>query len=162
MNTDVKDMVKAKDIVISKEILRLFKNSIRVVDRLHPAGMWPVDMLKLKELQERLPELLKDKDIANRYDIAVIYKDKVLREKSVSRKRGSLSIRTVEKEPLKLKLIGSAGIKVQKDFSKLGLVSIEDRIVKNIPLCGLLVPWRYLKKVNIDHRKFDLILTPKL
>jgi hypothetical protein len=161
MSTDVKDMIRVKDIVISKEILALFKNSVRIVDRLHPAGMWPVDMLKLKELQERMPGLLKDKEIMQRYDVAITYKDKVLREKSTLIKKRTSRIRIDQNKIQKVEIAGSAGVKIQNDFAKLGLVSIEDRIIRRIPLCGLLVPWRWLKKANIDHRKFDLILTPK-
>ena len=161
MSTNVKEMIRVKDIVISKEVLALFKNSVRIVDCLHPAGMWPVDMLKLKELQEKMPHLLKDREIMRKYDIAISYKDKVLRERSaLSKKRGS-RIRVEKNKIEKVELAGTAGVKIQKDFSKLGLVSIDDRIIRRIPLCGLLVPWRYLKAAKIDHRKFDLILTPK-
>ncbi|PKQ63132.1 hypothetical protein BZG02_10240 [Labilibaculum filiforme] len=162
MNTDVKDMIRVKDIVISKEILSLFKGSIRIVDRLHPAGMWPVDILKLKELRERIPELMKDKDIMKRYDVAIVYKDKILQEKSVLKKERGSSIRVKRNESVNVDLVGASGVKIKKDFSKLGLVSVEGRIISRIPLCGLLIPWRWLKNAKIDYRKFDMILTPKV
>lgn len=66
---------KTKDIIVSKEILNLFKNNVRIIDKRHLAGMWPVDVFMLKRLQDLLPQMF-DKNILEKYDLAIGYKGK--------------------------------------------------------------------------------------
>jgi len=116
-----------KDIVVSKEILNLFKNSVRIIDKKHLAGMWPVDIRQLQKLQTLLPKLFMEENIMKRYDIAIAYNGKT----------------------------------IQKDFPKIGLVHIDERIIIPIHTQGIIVPWQLLRKAGIDHKKFNIVLTPK-
>lgn len=116
-----------KDLVVSKEILGLFQNSVRIIDRKHLVGMWPVDARLLTKLRPMLPELVGDENIMRKYDLAIGYNGKTMKN----------------------------------DFSTIGLDLIEDRIVNNILIHGIPVPWQMLKKAGIDNKKFDVTLTPK-
>jgi len=117
---------KRKDLVVSKEILDLFKNSIRIIDKKHLVGIWPVDARQLKKLQTVLPDLFMDENIMKRYDIAIAYKGKT----------------------------------IKNDFSKIGLEFNEERIIR-YPLFGIPIPWRMLRIAGVDHKKFNVVLTPK-
>jgi hypothetical protein len=68
-----------KDIIVPKEILNLFKNSVRIIDKKHLAGMWPVDIGHIKQLQKVLPELFANEAIMKRYDIAITYNGKSMK-----------------------------------------------------------------------------------
>jgi hypothetical protein len=116
-----------KDIVVSKEILGLFKNSVRIIDRKHLAGMWPVDARQLIKLKDMLPQLFLDENIMKKYDLAIGYNGKT----------------------------------VKKDLPKLGVELVEDRIINDIFIHGIPVPWHLLRKAGIDYKKFDIVLTPK-
>jgi hypothetical protein len=115
------------DVIVPKELINLFKNSIRIIDKKHLAGMWPVDARQLKKLQAVIPELFAEANIMNKYDIAITYQGKTMKN----------------------------------DFSKVGVDFIEDRIIKDLYIHGIPVPWQLLKKAGIDSKKFNVILTPK-
>jgi hypothetical protein len=68
-----------KDIIIPKELLILFKNSVRIIDKKHLAGMWPVDLKQIAKLQKMLPELFGDEAIMKKYDIAITYNGKSMK-----------------------------------------------------------------------------------
>lgn len=116
-----------KDLVIPKELLNEFRVTVRVIDKKHLAGMWPVDARIQKIFQERFPRLYENDSILRNYDLAMVYKGRKL------------------KSDLK---------KLHLDFEKL---KIRDDIIIN----GIPVPWTILRKLNINHRRFDLIYTPK-
>ena len=116
-----------KDIVVSKEILGLFRNSVRIIDKKHLAGMWPVDVRQLVKLKEMLPQLFMDENIMKKYDIAIGYQGKT----------------------------------IKNDLPKLGVELVDERIIKDIFIHGIPVPWHLLRKAGIDYKKFDIVLTPK-
>lgn len=116
-----------RDIVIPKEMLELFKNSIRIIEKNHLAGFWPPDLMELKKLQKSIPELFGNAAIMKKYDVAITYNGKSMKN----------------------------------DFSKMGFDFSNDRIVTDIFIQGIPVPWRLLKNAGIDHKKFNVILTPK-
>ena len=49
----------------------------------------------------------------------------------------------------------------RNDLAKSGLQVIADRIVPDIWLVGIPIPWILLRRAEIDHRKFEIVLTPK-
>lgn len=120
-------MAIKKDILIPKEILNGLQNSVRIIDKKHLAGYWPVEFRQLKQLQKVLPEIMGNEAIANKFDLAVGYKMKPERN----------------------------------DLAKSGLQVIADRIVPDIWLVGIPIPWILLRRAEIDHRKFEIVLTPK-
>jgi len=105
----------------------MFQNSIRVIDKKHLAGYWPVDFRQLKQLQKVLPELLGSEALAKKFDLAIAFKGK----------------------PIK------------SDLNKSGFEFIGDRILPDIWIHGIPVPWPWLKKAGIDYKKFNVVLTPK-
>ena len=118
--------IKINDVIVSKEILILFKNSVRIVDKKHLAGIFPIDHELLAKLRDKLPELFND-SILKRYDIA----------------------------------IGYQGRAMKADFMKFGIDEMDKRIVNNIIIRGIPVPWQLLKKANIYNEKLNIYLTPK-
>lgn len=120
-------MAVKKDILIPKEILNGLQNSVRIIDKKHLAGYWPVEFRQLKQLQKVLPAIMENEALANKFDLAVGYKMKPERN----------------------------------DLVKSGLQVIGDRIVHDIWLVGIPIPWLLLRRAGIDHRKFEIILTPK-
>jgi hypothetical protein len=54
------------------------------------------------------------------------------------------------------------GKSIKADFSKLGIEIHESRIVSNIFINGIPVPWTMLRRAGIDHQKIGLYLTPKM
>jgi hypothetical protein len=117
-----------RDIIIPKEMQDVFKNSIRIIDKKHLAGFWPVDLMHLKQLQKMIPELFRDEAIMKKYDIAVTY----------------------------------TGNNMKADLSSIGIESINDRLIKNIFIYGIPVPWQLLKKAGVDYKKINIVLTPKV
>ncbi|HOX74459.1 MAG TPA: hypothetical protein PLB27_07070 [Bacteroidales bacterium] len=120
-------MAIKKDILIPKEILNGLQNSVRIIDKRHLAGYWPVEFRQLKQLQKVLPEIIGNEALANKFDLAIGYKMKPERN----------------------------------DLAKSGLQVIADRIVPDIWLVGIPIPWILLRRAEIDHRKFEIVLTPK-
>ncbi len=120
-------MAIKKDILIPKEILNGLQNSVRIIDKKHLAGYWPVEFRQLKQLQKVLPEIIGNEALANKFDLAIGYKMKPERN----------------------------------DLAKSGLQVIADRIVPDIWLVGIPIPWILLRRAEIDHRKFEIVLTPK-
>lgn len=117
-----------KDILVPKEILGIFKNSVRIIDKRITAGMWPVEARQFARLRKIVPELFSEANIMNRYNFAVTY----------------------------------TGKKIQNDLVRNGFEFEEKRIIKNIFIYGIPVPWQMLKKAGIDHKKINVILTPKM
>jgi hypothetical protein len=68
-----------KDIIIPKELLILFKNSVRIIDKKHLSGMWPVDLKQIGKLQKIMPELFRDEAIMKKFDLAVTYNGKSMK-----------------------------------------------------------------------------------
>ncbi len=68
-----------KDILIPKELLELFKNSVRIIDKKHLAGMWPVELKYLKQLQKKMPELFGNEAILKKFDFAISYNGKSMK-----------------------------------------------------------------------------------
>jgi len=117
---------KKNDVIVSKEILNLFKNSVRIVDKRHLAGIFPINPELLERLRKKLPELF-DESILKKYDIAIGYQGKAMKA----------------------------------DFLRFGIDELDKRIVKNIIIQGIPVPWQLLKKANLYDEKFNIYLTPK-
>lgn len=117
----------SKDIVIPREILNSLPNSVRIIDKKHLAGMWPVNLSHIRQLQNKLPSLFKDESVMNKFNLAITYKGKAMKT----------------------------------DFSKAGIDLIQDRVLPDILINGIPIPWQFLKKAGIDYRKFEIILTPK-
>ena len=69
-------MAIKKDILIPKEILNGLQNSVRIIDKRHLAGYWPVEFRQLKQLQKVLPEIIGNEALANKFDLAIGYKMK--------------------------------------------------------------------------------------
>lgn len=116
-----------KDLVIPQELLNEFRVTIRVIDKKHLAGMWPVDARIQKIFHGRFPRLYANENIMKNYDLALVYK----------------------------------GRRLKKDLEKLDLDLNKIRIEEDIIINGIPVPWTILRKLNINHRKFDLIYAPK-
>lgn len=114
------------DVVVSKEIIDLFKNSVRIIDKRHLYGMWPVDVKDIERLQVFFPEIFEKSDIRERYNIGIGYRGKTMKE----------------------------------DFSKLGF-DFEEELVRKLPPVTIPIPWHFLRRAGIDHRKFNFYLTPK-
>lgn len=72
-------MAFKNDIIIPKEILNGLQNSIRIIDKKHLAGYWPVEFKQLRKLQELMPEILGSEALARKYDLAIGYKVKPVR-----------------------------------------------------------------------------------
>lgn len=68
-----------KDLTIPKELLNLFKNSARIVEKKKLAGFWPPDLQILKELEKSLPELFANEAIMKKYDVAVTYTGRAMK-----------------------------------------------------------------------------------
>jgi hypothetical protein len=117
-----------KDLVIPREMLNEFKVSIRVIDKRHWQGIWPIDLRIRKVFEQRFPELFKNKYFQENYDMAIVYKGKNLK----------------------------------KDIAKFGFDAIETKVYERIFLRGIPVPWDLLRKLNIDHKKFDVMFTPRM
>ncbi len=116
-----------KDIIIPKEMLDLFKNTTRIIEKNHLSGFWPPDMHNLKQLQKMMPELFGNEAIMKKYNVAITY----------------------------------VGKSMKNDFAKMGFEFNEARIVNNVLIHGIPVPWQLLKNAGIDHKKFNIMLTPK-
>lgn len=67
------------DIMVSKEVLKLFKNSVRVIDFWRTQGIVAVDPKILVKLQKVLPEMF-DKSILDKYNISIAYKGKEIKK----------------------------------------------------------------------------------
>lgn len=119
--------MEKRDIIVSKELLNLFKNSVRIIDKKHLAGIWPVDLQQLRKLKELLPEIFLDKAIMKKYDLAIGYQGKT----------------------------------VKNDLQKLGVDLVDTRIINDIFIHGIPVPWHLLRKAGIDYKKYNFYLTPK-
>jgi hypothetical protein len=118
--------LKGNDIIVSKDVLKLFKNSVRVIDDWHLQGIIAIDPSMLIKLQKVLPEMF-GKNILEKYSISIAYKGK----------------------------------DIKKDFHKAGFAFNEERLIDKIYLAGIPVSWQLLKKAGIDHKKFDVLLSPK-
>ena len=66
------------DIIVSKEVLKLFKNTVRVVDNWHTTGIVATEPKILSRMQKFLPEMF-DESIMKKYDIAIGYKGKEIK-----------------------------------------------------------------------------------
>jgi hypothetical protein len=121
-------MAITKDITIPKEVLNLFPNAIRIIDKKHLVGIYPVDPGNLRKLQATIPELFKNEVIKQKFDVA----------------------------------IGYDGKSMKVDFNKLGIPMLPERIVRDIWIHGIPIPWIYLKKAGIDNKKFNFVLVPKV
>lgn len=53
------------------------------------------------------------------------------------------------------------GKNLKADMEALGLSNANPSIVKK-RLIGIPIPWRYLSKMKIDPKKFDVVMTPKI
>jgi len=67
--------LKGNDIIVSKDVLKLFKNSVRVIDDWHLQGIIAIDPSMLIKLQKVLPEMF-GKNILEKYSISIAYKGK--------------------------------------------------------------------------------------
>lgn len=72
-------MRPVENVLVTKELITLFKNQVRIIDIKHPDGIWPVDIRQLKRLRTLFPELLDDK-ILKGYDVVVTYSGKNMEE----------------------------------------------------------------------------------
>jgi hypothetical protein len=61
------------DIIVSKEVMKLFNHSVRVIDNWHTRGIVAIDPKILGRLQKVLPEMF-DKSIMEKYNISISYK----------------------------------------------------------------------------------------
>ena len=117
---------KVNDVLVSKEVLNLFKNSTRIIDKLHIRGIRMIDAQLLKKLNEKLPEVCTE-SIMKKYNLAIGYQGKTVKE----------------------------------DFAKMGIANIDDRILSDIWIHGIPVPWQLLNKAGIDYKKFNMYYTSK-
>ena len=53
------------------------------------------------------------------------------------------------------------GRRLDKDLDKLGFKVSRDRLIPRIIINGIPVPWYILRRLDLDHRKFDFVFTPK-
>jgi hypothetical protein len=70
-----------------------------------------------------------------------------------------------ENETIKKKFdiaVGYNGKSMKTDFAKIGIDVMPDRIINNIMLHGIPVPWTYLRKAGIDNKKFNMFLIPNM
>jgi|WetSurMetagenome_2_1015567.scaffolds.fasta_scaffold545002_2 hypothetical protein len=68
----------AKDIVISKEILDVFRNSVRVVGK-PSVGIYPLEARQLLRIKELVPELFANEAILKKYDLGLSYRGKTMK-----------------------------------------------------------------------------------
>lgn len=54
------------------------------------------------------------------------------------------------------------GKNLKKDIGKLGLELDQSKVFDRVIINGIPVPWTLLKKMDIDHKKFDVVFTPKM
>lgn len=72
-------MPKNGDIVISKELLVMFNNNVRILEKHPTGGMWPVDISHIKRLQKVLPQLVEQEALQKQYELAIAHKGKSLK-----------------------------------------------------------------------------------
>lgn len=120
-------MPEIKELKIPVEILKEFKGSTRIIERLRWRGIWPIDQILRHRIEEQLQQLRTSELVKKNYEFALVYK----------------------------------GRNLEADMRVLGISSVNPIIIKKW-LVGIPVPWRYLAKMNLDYKKFDVIMTPKL
>jgi hypothetical protein len=117
-----------KDLVIPREMLNEFRVSVRVIDKRRWIGIWPIDMRIRKIFEQQFPELFRNKNFLENYEMAIVYK----------------------------------GNNLKKDIEKFGFGAIETKIYERMFIRGIPVPWELLRKMHIDHKKFDVMFTPRM
>jgi hypothetical protein len=68
---------QVNDILVSREVLKLFKTSVRIIDKKHLAGIFPIDPGLLIRLKKTIPEMFND-SILKKYNVAVGYQGKTI------------------------------------------------------------------------------------
>jgi hypothetical protein len=68
-----------EDIVLSKEVLNLFKNNVRIIDKKHLSGIIAIDIHMIERLKKVLPEMF-DESIMKKYDISIGYTGKDIKK----------------------------------------------------------------------------------
>lgn len=64
-----------KDVKIPVEILKEFKGSARIIERLKWRGIWPIDERFRHRIEEQLPQL-RNANLSKNYEYALVYKGK--------------------------------------------------------------------------------------
>lgn len=63
-----------KDLVIPREMLNEFRVSVRVIDKKHWIGLWPIDVGMHKIFEKQFPTLYRNESFRKNYDLAMVYK----------------------------------------------------------------------------------------
>lgn len=73
-------MPDIQELKIPYDILKQFKGSVRVIEKLRWRGLWPIDQLLRYRIEEQLPQIRSASTIAKNYEWALVYKGKTIEE----------------------------------------------------------------------------------
>lgn len=68
-----------KDLFVPKEMLDLFQNSVRIIDKRGTAGHWPVNAKIISQLKGILPEVFRNEAILKKFDVGINYKGNTIK-----------------------------------------------------------------------------------
>ncbi len=73
-------MPDIQELKIPYDILKQFQGSVRIVEKLRWRGIWPIDPLMRKRIEEQLPQIRSSATISKNYEWALVYKGRTLEE----------------------------------------------------------------------------------
>ena len=126
--------IKSSDVLIPKELLEHFGKRTKIVFRVPLAGIYPLPLKEFGRLVDSIPHVFKNDNVLKTFDVAI-----------------NMKIKKPTPDIFKIPEVLTLGL----DKSKIRLV--DDILINGIP-----VPWQIIKKAGIDHNKVKVLLVPRM